>query len=161
LVNQHRDAAHYAAAQLDAVRRSAIAHGHRPTQTYEPVREGKSPQGDPMLLGEVFRELTRRHGWEPNMSVARLKTIWPEIVGAVAAEHSFVEAYADNTLKIRTSSTNWAIQLRLLEPTIRAKITDLLGPDLVTEIIILGPAPPITTTGRYRVPGRGWRDTWG
>lgn len=98
---------------------------------------------DPILLGTVFEDVVETRGWQTQLSVARLVTIWPEIVGQVAAQHCLVEQFKDHKLVIRASSTNWAVQLRLLEPTIRKKIVEKLGNNIVDEITILGPAPPI------------------
>ena len=62
---------------------------------------------------------------------------------------------------IRASSTAWATNLRLLLGTLRARIAEVAGPELVTEIVILAPAGPSWKHGIRSVPGRGPRDTYG
>jgi len=154
----------YAAARLEITRRTAHQLGFEPTDSLAKsshTKKDKNTGRDPILLGSIFSDLIETRGWQTQLSVAKLSTIWPEIVGQVAAKHCQVEEFKDNKLKIRAGSTNWAVQLRLLEPTIRKKIEENLGKNIVDEITILGPAPPYVNTGRYSVPGRGWRDTWG
>ncbi|MEZ5093552.1 MAG: DciA family protein [Nocardioides sp.] len=41
---------------------------------------------------------------------------------------------------VRTDSTAWATQLRLLAPTVVRRLNEELGPDTVTVIEVLGPA---------------------
>jgi len=154
----------YAARHLAQIRETCLKLGFQPTDfdARNPAKQRKKANArDPVLLGSAFTDLVEREGWQSQLSVARLATIWSEIVGEVAAQHCQVEEYSDHKLKIRAASTNWAVQLRLLEPTIKAKIVAIIGPDVVDEIIILGPAPPYVQRGRYSVPNRGWRDTWG
>ena len=42
---------------------------------------------------------------------------WPELVGEEVADHCTPESFADGKLVVRTDSTAWATQLRLLAPT--------------------------------------------
>ena len=154
----------YAAAQLDRARRNAKAHGFDteiPPPSNKQNTRNSGYGNDPIPLGDLFGEVIQKRGWQLQLSVARLSTVWPEIVGAVAAEHCQIESFVEHKIVIRASSTNWAIQLRLLTPTIKAKIVAKLGPNVVDEITVLGPAPPYEHKGRYHIPGRGWRDTWG
>ena len=52
---------------------------------------------------------------------------WPLLVGPVNAAHSRPEAYADAVLTVRTDSTAWATQLRLMAPQLVALLNDHLG----------------------------------
>ncbi|MDR2703935.1 MAG: DciA family protein [Cellulomonadaceae bacterium] len=150
----------FAAGRLESVRRTAQALGFQPADSTR--QKHKAANGrDPVLLGDVLQDIVESRGWQVPLSVAKLSTIWPEIVGEVAAQNCHVEQFEGHQLKIRAASTNWAVQLRLLEPTIRAKIANVIGKDVVDKIVILGPAPPYVHSGRFSVPGRGWRDTWG
>jgi len=62
---------------------------------------------------------------------------------------------------VRASSTAWATQVKLLLGQLRQRIAAEVGPDLVTEIVILGPAGPTWKHGLRSVRGRGPRDTYG
>jgi predicted nucleic acid-binding Zn ribbon protein len=101
-------------------------------------------------------------GWETALTGASLQALWPQIVGPTNAEHALPESFDPHTgsLVVRTSSTAWAEQLRLMLPTLRAAIDGRVGQGVVRDIVVVGPAPP-KTKGRLRVRGRGARDTYG
>ncbi len=86
---------------------------------------------------------------------------WAHIVGADIAGHSSAEGYAEGTLTIRASSSAWATQLRLLAPDLIGRISQTVGPDVVTTIVVLAPGAPSWTKGPRVVKGRGPRDTYG
>jgi len=62
---------------------------------------------------------------------------------------------------VRASSTAWATQVRLLQGSLRARIGEVVGADVVREITVLGPAGPSWKHGLRSVRGRGPRDTYG
>ncbi len=115
-----------------------------------------------MAIGGAWSRLVDEHGWRRGLDVARLLGMWPEIVGAANAEHATPESFdpESGVLLIRTSSTAWAEQLRLMMPALRTAIEAQVGPGVVREIRVVGPTPP-RTRGRLRVRGRGPRDTYG
>jgi len=85
----------------------------------------------------------------------------PQRVGDAVADHTTVERFEEGTLVVRASSTAWATQVKLLLGQLRQRIAAEVGPDLVTEIVILGPAGPTWKHGLRSVRGRGPRDTYG
>jgi predicted nucleic acid-binding Zn ribbon protein len=67
-------------------------------------------------------------------------------------------------LVLVAESTAWATQLRLLTRTLQAKLREQVGPEVVTSIVVRGPAQPDWRKGPRRVQGpgaRGPRDTYG
>lgn len=117
---------------------------------------------DPMTLAGAWSVLVSEQGWVTALDAARLHGLWPEIVGPANAEHTAPESFDPDSgvLVVRTSSTAWAEQLRLMLPALRSAIEAQVGPRVVREIRIVGPTPP-RTRGRLRVRGRGPRDTYG
>lgn len=117
---------------------------------------------DPLAIGRAWSRLVDEHGWGTGLDVARLIGLWPEIVGAANAEHATPESFDPEcgVLMIRTSSTAWAEQLRLMLPTLRTAIEAQVGSGVVRDIRVVGPTPP-RVRGRLRVRGRGPRDTYG
>jgi predicted nucleic acid-binding Zn ribbon protein len=115
-----------------------------------------------MLVAGAWRDLVAAQGWERSLDGAKLHGLWSQIVGAANAEHATPESFDQEAgqLVVRTSSTAWAEQLRLMLPALRAAIDAQVGVGVVREIRIVGPAPP-RTRGRLRVRGRGPRDTYG
>lgn len=117
---------------------------------------------DPMGLGTAWRALVEEQGWGADLRGASVIGLWPDIVGPVNAEHAVPESFDAETgrLAVRTSSTAWAEQMRLLLPVLHRAIEARVGPGVVREIRISGPTAP-RVRGRLRVRGRGPRDTFG
>jgi predicted nucleic acid-binding Zn ribbon protein len=167
------DAARAVLSRMRAAARSAPA-GREPSRPRRPgpLRARRRTVGgfsgpgpderDPALLGGAWAALVSDQGWGTALNAARLHGLWPEIVGSANAEHTTPEQFdpESGVLLVRTSSTAWAEQLRLMLPALRTAIDGHLGSGVVREIRIAGPTPP-RTRGRLRVRGRGPRDTYG
>jgi predicted nucleic acid-binding Zn ribbon protein len=117
---------------------------------------------DPQLLDATLGRLVADHGWELDLRVHGVFGRWPELVGAEVAAHATPESFADGRLVVRTDSTAWATQLRLLAPTVVRRLNEELGHGTVTAIEVLGPHGPTWRKGPRSVrDGRGPRDTYG
>ena len=85
-----------------------------------------------------------------------------ELVGPEIGAHSRAESFADGRLVVRTDSTQWATELRLLAPTVVRRLNEDLGHGTVVMIEVLGPHAPSWKHGSRSVRGgRGPRDTYG
>jgi predicted nucleic acid-binding Zn ribbon protein len=117
---------------------------------------------DPQLLDSVVGRLVDDHGWAVDLRVQGVFGRWAELVGAEVAQHCTPEAFTDGKLVVRTDSTAWATQLRLLAPTVVRRLNEELGHGTVTLIEVLGPHLPSWKKGpRSSRDGRGPRDTYG
>lgn len=144
------------------------------------VRRGRGPRGgprdrrpaaasgahpddrDPQLLDATLGRLVADQGWSTDVRVHGVIGRWGSLVGAEIAAHATPESFADGRLSVRTDSTAWATQLRLLAPTLLARLNAELGDGTVTFIEVRGPAAPSWRSGPRRVRGgRGPRDTYG
>ena len=87
---------------------------------------------------------------------------WPELVGEEVAAHCTPESFADGRLVVRTDSTAWATQLKLLTPSVLRRLNEDLGHGTVTLLEVVGPHLPTWKKGRRSTrDGRGPRDTYG
>ncbi len=87
---------------------------------------------------------------------------WPELVGAEVADHCTPESFTDGKLVVRTDSTAWATQLKLLAPAVVRRLNEELGHGTVTLLEVVGPHLPYWKKGpRSTRDGRGPRDTYG
>jgi predicted nucleic acid-binding Zn ribbon protein len=129
----------------------------------DPQVSGARPDDrDPKLLSDAVEDLVRAKGWSTDLNVHTLMARWPLLVGPVNAAHSRPEAYADAVLTVRTDSTAWATQLRMMAPQLVALLNEHLGDGIITRVAILGPDAPSWKKGRRTVrDGRGPRDTYG
>ena len=117
---------------------------------------------DPQTLDATVGRIVEDHGWDLNLRVQGVFARWAEIVGAEIAGHTTPESFADGRLVVRTDSTAWATQLKLLAPTVVRRLNEDLGHGTVTVIEILGPHGPSWKKGPRSVrDGRGPRDTYG
>ena len=129
----------------------------------DPQSSGARPDGrDPQLLSDAVERLVESKGWVTDINVHTLLARWALLVGPVNAGHSKPEAYEDSVLTVRTDSSAWATQFRMMAPQLVAMLNEQLGDGTITKIKILGPDAPSWKKGRLSVrDGRGPRDTYG
>lgn len=117
---------------------------------------------DPQLLGSTVRRLVDDQGWDLSLRVHGVFGRWAQIVGEEIAQHATPESFVDGKLTVRTDSTAWATQLRLLSSDVLARLNAELGHGTVTLLEVVGPRTPSWVKGRRAVrDGRGPRDTYG
>lgn len=158
-----------ARAALNRAKAAAAARGLRPGQhgraARRPVQDTRSGPGrdgrDPALLGDTLARLAAERGWSEDLSVGGVVGRWREVVGDQVADHCVPETFEDGLLVVRTDSTAWASNLRLLVPQLLVTLEREVGPDVVREVRVLGPSGPQWGRGGRRVQGRGPRDTYG
>ncbi len=175
---------------LDRVRQAAFAHGEvrtrRPSaaaavreelgasdpigdEVFSPgpgwgdVGSGSKPsRRDPQPIAALLKRTVREKGWGQRLEVAAVAARWDEIVGPNVARHCIVEDFGeDGVLTLRASSTSWETQIKALLATLDQRIAAEVGEGVVKEIKILGPYRPSWKHGKFSVPGRGPRDTYG
>ncbi|MDN5570110.1 MAG: DciA family protein [Propionibacteriaceae bacterium] len=156
---------------LDLARQIAEAAGR--TSVPPPRRQQRTPRAsgrrtgsrrdraEPMALGDALEKVISARGWGTEVNVHLLLGRWAELVGPAVAEHSTPEAFKAGVVVVRTSSTNWASQLRLMAPQLVARMNASLGDGTIRMVKVLGPEAPSWTHGPRTVKGRGPRDTYG
>ncbi|WP_030665843.1 DUF721 domain-containing protein [Streptomyces cellulosae] len=129
------------------------------------LRSGARADGrDPMALGSAINRLITERGWETPAAVGGVMGRWPQIVGEDVAKHCEPEKYDEDerVLVVRCDSTAWATNLRLLAPTLVARLNEDLGHGAVKLIKVNGPGGPARRYGPLRAPGStGPGDTYG
>jgi predicted nucleic acid-binding Zn ribbon protein len=160
--------AEVARAALNRAKAAAAARGIRPGQEprrrtpLEPPRGSPGKDGrDPRLVADTLAALVRDRGWTQDLSVGGVVGRWRDVVGDQVADHCEPESFDDGVLTVRTDSTSWATNLKLLVPQLLRRLADDVGEGVVTQVRVLGPAGPGFKRGPRSVPGRGPRDTWG
>lgn len=116
---------------------------------------------DPQAVGSVAAGLFAERGWDRTLSQSRVLADWASMVGSEVASQSTAVSLRDGELRISASSTAWATQLRLLAPTLLARISEQVGAGVVTSLAISGPTAPSWKHGPRVFQGRGPRDTYG
>jgi predicted nucleic acid-binding Zn ribbon protein len=117
---------------------------------------------DPQPLDAALTRIVDDQGWQVDLKVASMFARWAELVGSEVGAHSRAESFADGKLVVRTDSTAWATQLKLLAPALVRRLNEDLGHGTVVMIEVLGPHAPSWKHGSRSVrDGRGPRDTYG
>ena len=125
-------------------------------------RSGAHPDDrDPQLLGSTLDRLVAERGWQTDKAVGDVMGRWPAIVGPEIAAHAVPVTFDGGELVLAADSTAWATQMRLLAPTLLARLADDLGAGVVTAVTVRGPSGPSWKRGPLSVRGRGPRDTYG
>lgn len=141
-----------------AGQRKAVRRGDTSGQP----RSGAHPDDrDPQPLGRSVERLVAERGWETEVAVGGVIGRWDLIVGEEVAAHCAPESYEEAVLVVRADSTAWATQVRLLAPTLVARLNAECGQGSVTRVHVLGPGRPSWRKGALHVRGRGPRDTYG
>lgn len=126
------------------------------------ISSARPDDRDPQLLTSTLGRLMRDQGWEVDVAVHGVMARWPSIVGPEMAGHCKPESYQDTELTVRTDSTAWATQVRLLAPDLVRRLNAELGDGTVTRVKVEGPNAPSWRKGPRTVRGgRGPRDTYG
>jgi len=169
---QESSGADAARAALARARAAAAAKGLRPgspartgarRRRPEESRSGSGPDDrDPQPFGRMISRLLTERAWTTPVAVGGVMGRWDQIVGDEVAAHCRPETFEDHVLTVRTDSTAWATQVRLLAPSVLARLSDELGSGVVTRLVVKGPAAPSWRRGPRTVrDGRGPRDTYG
>ena len=116
---------------------------------------------DPQLVDSTLGRIVADQGWETDLRVHGVFARWEAIVGREVGQHVRPESFAEGRLVVRTDSTAWATQVKLLSPDLVRRLNDVLGDGTVEVIDVIGPRAPSWGRGRLRVKGRGPRDTYG
>ncbi|MCH0538762.1 DUF721 domain-containing protein [Streptomyces sp. MUM 203J] len=156
------------AAKEQAKARGAAAQQRKQAKRGGGLRSGARADGrDPLPLGAAINRLITERGWEAPAAVGGVVGRWPQIVGEDLAKHCVPVRYDDDpdvrVLTVQCDSTAWATQLRLLAPTLVARLNEDLGHGTVRVIKVLGPGSgPRRGYGPLRAPGsQGPGDTYG
>ncbi|MEP7090508.1 MAG: DciA family protein [Nocardioidaceae bacterium] len=129
----------------------------------DPQASGAHPdERDPQLLDSTIGRLIAEQGWGTDVRVHAVFSRWDTLVGREVAQHCLPESFADTKLVVRTDSTAWATQMKLLAPTVVRRLNEELGDGTVTLIDVHGPHGPSWKRGLRSVrDGQGPRDTYG
>ncbi len=152
-------------------RRGGVAHPGPLGKRRDPQLSGAHPDDrDPQPLDATIRRLIDDQGWGTDVRVHGVFSRWDLIVGREVAQHCTPESFRQSDdgptpggrLLVRTDSTAWATQMKLLAPQVVRRLNEELGDGTVVLIEVEGPHGPSWKRGRRSVrDGRGPRDTYG
>jgi len=90
----------------------------------------------PRALGDSLGIVARHLGAPPPEALARLFQHWEQLVGATVAAHARPVSLVRGTLLVAVDQPGWAAQLGWLQDDLLRRLAEVLGPDLVTELVV-------------------------
>jgi predicted nucleic acid-binding Zn ribbon protein len=161
------DLARAVARSLSGVR--PLARRRQRTRRIDPRVSSAHPDDrDPQTLDASLGRLVAEQGWATEIRMHGALARWGSIVGPEIAQHVTPVTFeqgedgAPGRLVVRTDSTAWATQMRLLAATVVKRLNEDLGDGTVGLIDVQGPSGPSWKKGPRSVRGgRGPRDTYG
>jgi predicted nucleic acid-binding Zn ribbon protein len=93
--------------------------------------EGTRP---PRQLQDGLSEVAAHLRLDQPAVLEAVLTRWPDVVGAMVAEHARAKVLRDGVLHVEVDTPEWATQLRYLEPEIVRQFTRRLRPGVVTAV---------------------------
>lgn len=142
------------------MRKTGKTKGARDSHSADSSGGGRDGR-DPTSLGDQMDRLLLDRGWNLDVAVGSVMGRWSAIMGVEVAAHSQPVTFSDGVLTVRTDSTAWATQLRLMSSSILGRLETEVGKDMVTELRVQGPSAPSWNHGPRKSTGPGPRDTYG
>lgn len=133
----------------------------RKTNKPAPTQRTGQP-GDPELIAGVLNNLISEREWDSGLAEGNLFITWHHIVGAEIAQHTTPISILDGVLTVQTSSTAWAVQLRLINDQLLKTIQTNPSGTTIQSVVFIGPQGPNWKKGVRTIRNaRGPRDTYG
>ena len=97
-------------------------------------------------LPDLIAGVIKTHGFQSRIVEFSLQQQWGAIVGPHIAGHTYPESIRHRKLFLLAETSVWLQQLLFLKSEILAKITEVMGEDVLTDIVLrVGVAPvPVT-----------------
>lgn len=132
-------------------------------KTNKPAPSQRTGQpGDPELIAGVISNLISEREWDSGLAEGNLFVTWHQIVGAEIALHTTPISILDGVLTVQTSSTAWAVQLRLINDQLLKTIQSNPSGVTIQSVVFIGPHGPSWKKGVRTIRNaRGPRDTYG
>ena len=107
------------------------------------MRAGMTQSRRPLTpLPDLIAGMIKTHGFQSRMVEFTLQQQWGAIVGPHIAGHTYPESIRHRKLFLLAETSVWLQQLLFLKSEILAKITEVMGEDVLTDIVLrLGVAP--------------------
>ena len=91
---------------------------------------------DPRRLGESLDAVARSIGGPPASALVTLFDGWADIVGPTVAAHSKPLSLTRGVLAVAVDEPGWATQMTYLEADLLRRLTEALGPGIVTRVTV-------------------------
>jgi len=104
-------------------------------------------------LPDLIAGVIKTHGFQSRMVEFSLQQQWGAIVGPHIAGHTYPESIRHHKLFLLAETSVWLQQLLFLKSEILAKITAVMGADVLTDIVLRVGVVPVRVTQPIEVDG--------
>ena len=126
------------------------------------MRAGMTQSRRPLTpLPDLIAGMIKTHGFQSRMVEFTLQQQWGAIVGPHIAGHTYPESIRHRKLFLLAETSVWLQQLLFLKSEILAKITEVMGEDALTDIVLrVGIVPvhdslKLPAINRFEQPSKG------
>ncbi|HVF52202.1 MAG TPA: DUF721 domain-containing protein [Actinomycetota bacterium] len=95
----------------------------------------------PPRLGDLLDDAGARLGMRATRTVGKVWANWSELVGADIAARTRPSSLKDGVLRIRADSPAWATEIGYHADTIKARVNELAGTSVVSEVVVWSGPP--------------------
>lgn len=104
-------------------------------------RHARGHDDDPVSVRDALGTLGRELGLPEPDALGGLTEHWDEVVGPEVAEHARLRSLRGGVLTIAVDAAPWATELRYQEDTIRRRVAEVTGADLVRSVRVVVDPP--------------------
>ena len=104
-------------------------------------RHAPGPDDDPVSVRDALGTLGRELGLPEPGELGGLTEHWAEVVGPEVADHARLRSLRAGVLTIAVDAAPWATELRYQEDTIRRRVAEVTGVDLVRSVRVVVDPP--------------------
>src|SRR5438132_9848200 len=110
------------------------------------------------LLPDLIAGMMKTHGFQSRMVEFSLQQQWGAIVGRHIAGHTYPESIRHRKLFLLAETSVWLQQLLFLKSEILAKITGVVGEDVLTDIVLRVGVVPVRIPQPIEIDGEASAD---
>jgi hypothetical protein len=108
-------------------------------------------------LPDLIAEMIKTHGFQSRMVEFSLQQQWGAIVGPHIAGHTYPESIRHHKLFLLAETSVWLQQLLFLKSEILAKLTEVIGEDVLTDIVLRVGVVPARVIQPIEIDGKATR----
>jgi predicted nucleic acid-binding Zn ribbon protein len=116
---------------------------------------------EPRPVGDALRAVRRQLGTPAPSVLERVRTLWPEVAGAVLAAHSEPLHLRAGVLRVQVDDQAWAGQFRYLADTLVEALAAAAPDAAIREISVTAGRPGTGATPARPTDPEGWSDGGG
>jgi Dna[CI] antecedent, DciA len=118
------------------------------------MRAGMTQSCRPLTpLPDLIAGIIKTHGFQSRMVEFTLQQQWGAIVGPHIAGHTYPESIRHRKLFLLAETSVWMQQLLFLKSEILGKITEVVGEDVLTDIVLRVGVAPVPVTDPIEIDG--------